>query len=167
MFNLKPGIGLDKVKLAGFFQQELERAEVRELGGLGHRHGAFDDLIAQLIGQVGRRSDLEQFLPPALQAAFALTECHDSAAAVAGNLDFDMARLLDQPFHVERLVAERPLRFLLASRPLAIELFEAAHRPHAPAAAAAGSLDHDGFVVRQGAQECAGILEPGAGSRAR
>ena len=74
------------------------------------------DLLALRGVQRGRGAFLPDFLMAALQRAVALAEMDGVALAVAEHLDFDVARLLQVFFEIDRIVAERRLRLGLGGR---------------------------------------------------
>ena len=79
----------------------------------------------------------------ALQRALALAEMDERAAAVADDLDLDVARLRQQLLDVHAIVAESARRLGAAARVRGGQLVGAAHDAHAAAAAAGHRLDHD------------------------
>ena len=86
---------------------------------------------------------LEQFLVAALDGALALAEADHVAVLVGQHLELDVARLLDELFHVEIAVAERRRRLRLRRVKQVGQFFVAADDAHAaPAAAGRGLHDH-------------------------
>ena len=80
--------------------------------------GAGGRLLQQPCAQVLQRRagrDLHQLLEAPLQAAVALAQGHD-LAAVAQDLDLDVARAAHQPLGIERVDAEGRARLGLAAR---------------------------------------------------
>ena len=101
VLHLNARVDLDEVELAGLVHQELHRAGVgvaRCGDGLAQdrRH-----LRAQRVGDGGRGRFLQQFLMPALDAAFALAQNFDVAVLVGQNLEFDVARRADVLLQVD------------------------------------------------------------------
>ncbi len=64
----------------------------------------------------GRGRFLEQLLVAALDGAIALADMDDLAVAVGQDLEFDVVRILDQLFEIERAVVEGLLGLHLARR---------------------------------------------------
>ena len=71
-----------------------------------------------------------------LNRALALEQVDDMAVMIGEDLELDVSRLLDQPFNVERAVAERGRRFASRLRDRLEEISIAARRLHPDAAAA-------------------------------
>ena len=97
-----------------------------------------------------RRRLLENFLVAALQGAFAFAEMDHVAVLIAENLKFDVARMLDQLFHVDVGAAEGLLGFGARGLEQGNQLAAVAHDAHAASAAAFGGLDHDGIADFRG-----------------
>src|SRR3954468_18218803 len=77
----------------------------------------------------------------ALDAVLALTQAHDIAVSVAENLKFDVARMLDELFHVEIAVAEGRGRLRRCGFEQGGQFRLASHNAHAATAAPGGGLD--------------------------
>ena len=143
--NAKPEL------LVGFLlHQELECGEAAQFDGARHAQRRVDQAVAQSRRQSRRGCDLDQLLPVALKAAFALPQVGDFSGAVTDDLHFDVARFREEFFHVDIAVAERLHRFGAAALIGRFQFRDAAHLPHAAAATAGDGLDHDGAVRAQG-----------------
>src|SRR4051812_38627097 len=93
MLDLNPGIHLDEIKFA-VFKKEFDRADA-EIGNFAHRLGdGFADLVTRAGIERGGGTFLPDLLMAALQRAIALAEMDGVALAVAENLNFDMAGVL-------------------------------------------------------------------------
>lgn len=77
---------------------------------------------------------------PPLQRAFALEQRQQIAVAVADDLHFDMARVLDEFFDQHAVVAERRLGLALGADDRSRQLAGRFHHPHAAPAAAGRRL---------------------------
>src|SRR5665213_744001 len=77
----------------------------------------------------------------ALQRAVALAEMDGAAAAVAEHLDFDVARLLQVLFQIDRGVAERRFGLVGSRRQRQHQIIRGLRDLHAASAAAGGRLD--------------------------
>ena len=63
-------------------------------------------IASQIVGQAGRRGNLDQLLMPTLDAAIAFAQM-PRVHAVAEHLHLDMAGVLHETLDIERAVAER------------------------------------------------------------
>ncbi len=110
MLDLDARVHLDEIELA-VLVEKLDGADA-EIFQFAHRRG--DGLADRLaLGGVERGGGalLEDLLVAALQRAVALAEMDGAALAVAEHLDLDVARALEVFLEIDRLVAERGLRF--------------------------------------------------------
>src|SRR5580693_3851547 len=82
----------------------------------------------------------------ALQRTFALAKMNHVAMFIAENLKFDVARMLDELFHVHIGTAEGLLSFGARRLKHGDELAAMAHDAHTAASAAFGCFDHDGIT---------------------
>ena len=149
MFDLDPRVHLDEIELA-LFVQELEgaRAAVADLlAGVG---AARADALDQAPGDAGRRSFLEDLLVAALHRAVALAQVDRILVLVGQDLDFDMARVLEELLHVDRRVAEGCAGLGAGHGDRAVQRRLGMHHPHAAATAAAGGLDDHRITHRPG-----------------
>ena len=139
MFDLKPRVHLEKVELGVVaipLEEELDGPGVAIARRSCRRDGRVAHARAYCRRQRERRTLFDDLLMPALDGALALEEMHDVAMRVGDHLDFDVTRLLDEAFDIQRAVAERRQGFA----PRGADRFAAAafvrHDPHAFAAAA-------------------------------
>ena len=116
-----PRIGVD---------QELERAKAVVTDRFGHLHRRRGEAVAQALGRAGTGRDFDQLLIAPLDGAFALPQMADAAGAVAGYLDFEMARTRHQTLHVYVGIAEGRPRLGLAS-PIRLVQFVESSSPRA------------------------------------
>ncbi len=147
VFDLKPRIGLDEregrpVAWWVGVHQELECCKAAQTDVVGQPHGGVAQLLAQRGIDAGCRRDLDNLLVAALQGAVALPDVA-GGFAIAGDLDFDVARALQQRFGIDRVVAERGLGLGLAAQIGGFDLVRPVHDAHATAAAAGDRLDDD------------------------
>ena len=109
VLDLEPRVHLEKVEASGFagsFDEKLHRpgVSIARLARDGHR------CVTHPLPQ--RRSDhrrwtlLDHLLVTSLNRTLALEQMDDVAVVIGEDLELDMSRLLDQPFNVERAVAE-------------------------------------------------------------
>ena len=140
MLDLDPGVHFDEIELA-VLVQEFDGADA-EIFHVLHRLGAGRaDLGACRRRQNRRGAFFPDLLVTPLQRAVALAEMDGAAAAVAEDLDFDVARLLQVFFQIDRGVAERRLGLVGRGRQRQHQVFGGLRDLHA-AAAAAGSRFH-------------------------
>ncbi len=114
MLDLDARVHLDEVE-AAVLVQELERAGAAIADAQAGVDADLADLGALLGADARRRRFLDDLLVAALHRAVALAEMDRVALAVGEHLDFDVARVLEELLHVDLIVAERGLRFGLAS----------------------------------------------------
>ena len=168
VLHLQPGVGLQKaergsVAEVGRVHQKLERAEAAVAGGGGHALGRLNDAGAQRGRQPGCRGNLDQLLVAPLGAAFTLAELHD-LGAVAEDLDLDVAGARHHLLHVQRAVAERPLRLGPTPFEGGRNLLGAGHGAGAATAAAGNGLDHHRGAGGQPREEGGRLLDAGRAS---
>ena len=118
---------------------------------------------AEVIGEPGR-GDLDQFLPPPLQAAVAVAE-HGDRGAIPDDLHFDVPGLGQQLLHVHRGIAEGRLRFGGAAPDRLVQAGRVEYRPHAAAPASGDRLHHHRGAGAEAGQERARL--PGIGRAVR
>ena len=144
--------------VAGDIHQKLERAGIGVADAVGQTHGGLDDLIAQILGKVRRRCDLDDLLEVPLHAALTLAEVSDPAAFIAENLHLDMACSTDELFDVEIAVAERGLRFGTAALEGRGHRVGAVDHPRSAAAATTDGFDHHGARTTELVEERGGLF---------
>src|SRR6185437_12659074 len=121
-----------------------------ELDGAGavvaDRFGERDRLLAHFYARFAvkerTRRFLYDFLIAALDRAFALAQMNDVAVLVAQHLDFHVARIGDELFDEDAVVAEARLRLRAGALKTLAHLGRARGDAHAFAAAAGRRLDH-------------------------
>ena len=108
MLDLQAGIDFEKVEL-------IARRVVDEFDGTGRligdgfteAFGGGQQCRAGSFGQVGRRGFFDHFLIAPLQAAITLAERHHLTPAIAKNLHFDMAGVIDKALQKDPAIAEK------------------------------------------------------------
>ena len=170
MFDLDAGVHLDEVEFA-VLVEEFDGADA-EIFHLLHRLGAggADPGRAGRIER-GRGAFLPDLLVAPLQRAVALAEMDGAAAAIAEHLDFDVARLLQIFFEIDRGVAERRSGLVGGGRKRQHQIVRCVRDLHAASAAARSRLhqhrkadrlcDRHGVVV--GADRAVGAGHHGNG----
>ncbi len=139
--------------------QELEGAEAREAHLAREPEGGVGEAVAQARRKARGRRDLDELLVAALDAALALAEARDRAAAVADDLDLDVARPRHQALDVDVAVAEGGERLRPAALVGVVERRERRDDAHPAPAAAGDRLDHHRVARGERAEEAPGVLE--------
>ncbi len=97
MLHLNTGINLDEVEVAlVLIDEKLHGTRVLIAHFTADRQGRIEQALAHVVVQRQRRSDFHHFLVPPLHGAVALEEMDQVAVLVAQELDFYVARLLDE-----------------------------------------------------------------------
>jgi hypothetical protein len=106
VLHLDARVHLDEVELPVFVHQELDGAGVL-VADVGEAAAeSLADLLAHLRRDLQAGRFFNQLLVAALDGALALKERGHVAVLVGQDLELDVARLLDELFHVELAVAE-------------------------------------------------------------
>ena len=142
MFYLDTGVHFDEVELAVFIEK-FERARAAVADALA----GFDAALAEAIDEFARNAEsgrlFDHLLVAALHGAIALAEVDGVLEAVGENLNFDVARIFEELFHVDGRVPEGDARLFLRHVDGGEEGRFRAHDAHAASAAAARCLDDD------------------------
>src|SRR6185369_5354707 len=149
MLDLDAGVHLDEIELA-VLVQELESARAAVTDLLAGRHAALADLFDQLARNPRRRRLLDDLLVPALHRTVALAQVNAVLVLVGQDLDFDMARVLQELLKIDRGIAERGTSFRLGRLHRIDQRRLGVDHPHAAPAAAAGRLDDHRIADRLG-----------------
>jgi hypothetical protein len=132
-----------------------EEELVRRLRGHDEFDGTGADIAARPCGLDGRsahpfagrlvqqhrRRLLDDLLVTTLKAALALTEVDHVAVRVRQHLNLDMPRRGDEPFHEQRVVAERTLRLAARRLDRVGQLCRVGDQPHPLTTATGGRLE--------------------------
>ena len=160
VLDLEAGVRFDEEEVAvvGFVDEELEGAEAAEVDGLRETYRGGSDRLTDHGGDAGAGRDLDELLVAALHAALALTDVADRAAAVAHDLDFDVARAGDEALDVDGVGAEGAQGLGLAALVRLRDLVGAIDDAHAAATAAGHGLDQHRRALGKAVQELARLL---------
>src|SRR5690606_16542316 len=140
VLDLDAGVHLDEVE-AAVLVQELEGAGAAVADADAGLGADLADLRA-LLGRDARRGRfLHDLLVAALHRAVAFAQVDGVALAVGEHLDLHVARVLQELLHVDHVVAEGGLGFLLGGGDGVGQRGLGVDHAHAAAAAAAGRLD--------------------------
>ena len=132
-----------EVEVLLIVDEELERAGVLVLHGLGQLDGGAAHRLARGWRDEGRRRFFQQLLVAALDGAIALPHMHDLAEPIAEDLELDVVRVLDQLFQIKCAIVEGLFRLHLGGIEALNEADVIVRLPHAASAAARDGLDHD------------------------
>jgi hypothetical protein len=141
VLHLETRVRLHVIELPLIVHQELERAGVGVLHGLGRVHHQAAHLAPHLLRQDGRRRFLDQLLVAPLDRALALAEVHHVAVMVADDLELDVAGVVEILLDVDVAVAEGRLRLALRRPEVRAQFVRVAHHAHAAPAAAGHRFD--------------------------
>ena len=113
VLDLQPRVHFHEVEQAARgFVQEFDGAHVLETRGAAEPHGRRAHGAIDVEWQIGGRRFLDHLLVPALHRRPAYVERPRRASTVGDDLDLAMARPIDPLLDKQRVVAERPPRFL-------------------------------------------------------
>ena len=107
---------------------------------------ALQRALANRLVEKWRRRALDDFLVASLNRAVTFEQVDEAAVGVAQKLHFDVPGAPDELFQIDFILAEGGFGFSFARLHRVEEFVLAFDRPHAPAAAAPGRLEHDGIA---------------------
>src|SRR3546814_3484501 len=142
MLDRYPGIHFNEVELLVFIQ-EFECSGTAIAQAFARIGTARTDLVAQFFAQSRRWRFLQYLLMAPLHGAVALAQINGIAVLIRENLDFDMAWLLEEFFHIDGRIAESRLCLAFGHADRGQECRFCMHHSHAASATASGSLDND------------------------
>ena len=117
VFDLKPGVHLDKVEFFRRTEQELDRAGAHIADGTRRRDCRLAHPGPEFSRDRGRRRLLDDLLMPALYRTVAFAEMDDVAVLVGKNLKLDMAGVSDSPLEDQFVRPEGAGRLRTRARP--------------------------------------------------
>src|SRR5579862_53179 len=142
MLDLNAGVHLDEVQAAVLIHKELDGSGIHVADAAERFYQDAADPVAQLLIDFDRWRLFHQLLVAALDAALAFAQANDVAMLVGQHLKLDVARPLDELFHVEVAVAEGARSLRLCGVVEVGQLLFAADHPHTAPPATRGGL-HD------------------------
>ena len=142
MFDLQPCVHLEEIEAAILSGDEFHGAGAVVADRPGERDRLLTHLGARLGVKQRTRRFLDDFLIAALDRALALAQIDDVAVLVAQNLNFDVARIGDEFFDEDAVVAEARFRLRAGAGEVLHHFAFGKRDAHALAAAARGRLDH-------------------------
>ncbi len=162
VLDLHARVHLDEVELV-VLVQELESAGAAVAHFLARIGAAVADALDQAPRDMRRGGFLDHLLVAALHRAVALAEPDGLLVLVGQDLDFHMARVLEELLHVDLGIAEGTAGFFARHVDGVDQRGFGMHHAHAAATAAAGGLDdHRVADAARGRQDFLGIVGQGA-----
>ena len=131
MFDLNPRIHLHEVIIPIAVKEKFHGTGGSIFNRFGGFHCGLTDFFAQLGSHNWRRSFFNEFLVTSLDRAVPLSKMNRFPFAVSKNLDFDMMRILDKSFDIQRVIFEARLRFGARHLESGLQRGHVAHNPHA------------------------------------
>src|SRR5208283_5376644 len=105
MLDLNPCVHFDEVKFAVLVEElDGSRSGIIEFTHRDRADFTYFQALRSIEG--GRRTFFPNLLMPALQRAIAFAEMNGLAVSIAQNLDFDMTRLFQKFFQINRIIAK-------------------------------------------------------------
>ena len=142
MFNLNTGVHFDEVELF-VFVQEFKRTGTAITDSLTGFDATFAHFFNQFTGHAGSRGFFQNLLVAALHGAIALTQVNGIVEVIGQDLNFDVARIFQEFFHVYGRVAESRLSFLARHGNSVNQCRFSANHAHAASAAATAGFNND------------------------
>src|SRR5690606_21761451 len=105
MFNMNTRIHFNKEEFI-IFKQEFEGTRTTILHQLTCIHTSFQNVSTCLLWQVWCWSFFQYFLVAALQRAVTIIQMNRMAITIGEYLYFDMAWLLQETFHIDRIISK-------------------------------------------------------------
>ena len=162
MFDLQPGIGLDKGEwliAAATVDQKLKGAGIGVANLTGKAHRGVQDLITQTRIKCWRRGNLNNLLKASLYAALAFIQMHDVAGLITEDLHLHMACLANELLDVDITIAEGELGFRTATLIGGGNVAGTVHHAGATTTATVGGFDHHVTAITQCFEECLGFRQ--------
>src|SRR6187551_453372 len=144
MFDLETRVHFEEIKarrVAVAFDEEFDGSGIAVARAPGRGDGSLAHPLSKCRGEGGGGTLFDHLLVAPLHRALALEEMDDGAVIVGEDLDFDVARPLDQPLDVQRAVTERCLRLTAGRGRRLVDVASVPRGAHALAAATCRRLD--------------------------
>jgi hypothetical protein len=141
MLDLNAGVDFDKVMPILLVDKELGRACVAVPDVPGDLDGVGQDGLANLLGKVGGRSDLNNLLVATLDGAVALKQMDTVALTVGEELNFNVPRTLEESLDEHGSIAKGGLGFADGTLKRILELFLVANDTHSSTSSSHSGLD--------------------------
>src|SRR5690606_8052432 len=145
MLYLNTGVHLDEVK-APIFVQELKGTCSAITDVYTGFYAGCIGSFAHIVRNAGSRCFFQHFLVAALQRTVAVAQVNGIALSVRQNLNFHVARVLQEFFHVHSAVAKGSFGFTLGNVDRVQQSCFGVHDAHAATATASCSLDDHGIA---------------------
>lgn len=143
MLDLNTGVDFDEVVAAHLVNQELRGTRVPVANALRKLDGVAQDSLADLIGEVSGRGNLDDLLVTPLDRAVTFEQVDSVALGVSEELHLDVTGALEEPLDKDGAVTEGGLG--LAHGPLerVLEIRHFADHTHTTTSTTHRSLDDD------------------------
>src|SRR5579885_630043 len=140
MLYLNASVHLHEIEVLIVINQELYRSRTDITKLLARVDSRFMHFPAQFRSQRRRRCLFQQFLMPALDRTFALSEMKDVAVLIAHYLEFNVMRACNVFLYINIAIAKRCGCFVVCCLVSAQYVFRFCHDAHTAPAAASRSL---------------------------
>lgn len=143
MLDLDAGIDLDEVVPVHLVDEELGSSCVAVLDVPCDLDSIAQDGLTDLLGEVGRRSNLDDLLMATLDGAVTLEQVDAVALSVSEQLNFDVPRALEESLDEDSTIAERGLGLADCTLERILEFLLVADDTHSTSSTSHSGLDDD------------------------
>lgn len=141
MLDLNTRIDLNEIMPSHLVDQELRRPRVPVLHTLRQLNRICQDRLPDFLRKMHGRCNLDDFLVPPLYGTITLEKVHGVTHAVSEDLDFNVARALEETFDEDGTVAEGRLGLTDSTVERVFEVGLLTDNSHPTASTAHGCLD--------------------------
>ena len=142
MFYLDTCIHFHKVEVAVLVYQEFYSTSTLIFDGFSCFYSCFSHFGTKFIGHKGRRSLLSEFLVTALYRAISFGKVASFSILVTYDLDFDMARLFYEFFHIHTIITESCCSLLSSALESLLEVFFFPYSTHSFSSTSGSGFEH-------------------------
>lgn len=143
MLDLNAGVDFDEIVPVHLVDEELGSSCVAVLDVPCDFDSIAQDSLTDLLGEMGRRSNLDDLLVATLDGAVTLEQVDAVALSISEQLDFDVPRALEESLDEDSAIAERGLGLADCTLEGILELLLAADDTHSTSSTSHGGLDDD------------------------
>jgi hypothetical protein len=141
MFDLDTGVDFDEVVATHLVNQEFCCSSIPVSDTPGQLDGIGQYCLANLLGKVGSRSNLDDLLVATLNRAITFEKMDGVSSAVSEELNFDMAWTFEETFDEDCTITEGGLGFGNRTFKRTLELGSFTDYSHSTASTTHSSLD--------------------------
>ena len=141
MLDLNAGVDLDEVVPVLLVDEELGSSCVAVPNVPSDFDSVTQDSLTDLLGEVGRRSNLDNLLVTTLDRAVTFEQVDAVALSIGEQLDFDVPGALEESLDEDSAIAERSLGFADCTLERILELLLIADDTHSTSSSSHGGLD--------------------------